>query len=142
MDGDAVCFFHTDRRAALPCEQCGRFICELCKIPLGKRNICPSCLSGGLKEEALPEIINRRMDWSGLALSIVILSMIFWPVCIITAPTAIGMAIRGWFAEGSLVKGRRRWLGAIAILIGLLQLGAFISLFWLARYGSLSHGAN
>src|SRR5436190_111361 len=42
-EGEAVCFFHPEKRAEATCARCGRFICTLCDMPVGDRHICPKC---------------------------------------------------------------------------------------------------
>src|SRR3954447_23540425 len=34
-EGEAVCFFHPEKRAECACDRCGRFICALCDLPFG-----------------------------------------------------------------------------------------------------------
>ena len=32
LDGEASCYFHAHKRAAVPCDGCGRFLCSLCDL--------------------------------------------------------------------------------------------------------------
>ena len=47
---EASCFFHPEKRAAIACESCGRFLCALCDLEVESSHICPSCLSAGRKK--------------------------------------------------------------------------------------------
>src|ERR1039458_5057388 len=47
LDGEAACFDHAGKRAVAVCNQCGRFVCELCKVELGGHVWCPSCVAAG-----------------------------------------------------------------------------------------------
>lgn len=48
--GQAVCFFHAGRRAVVPCDRCGRFLCALCDLPIAGAHLCPSCLESGMRD--------------------------------------------------------------------------------------------
>ena len=125
-EGEAVCFFHPENRAALSCERCGRFICPVCEFSIGSRRICPSCLSSGLTGEKLPELIPWRFIWSDAALFFGILPLFLglfvWPFIIISGAAAIFLALFGWKRPGSLPRGRRRWAAITAIVGGVLQI--------------------
>jgi hypothetical protein len=140
LDGEAVCFFHPEKRAATTCERCGRFLCALCDVPFGGKHLCPSCLD----TSKLPDLINRRVVWGAVAANIGLWPLILLVVCFpmwflgfITGPTAIILGLWKWNAPGSLVRGRRPWLTVLGILGGLLQIAAicgFIGvLVWSAR---------
>jgi hypothetical protein len=47
LDGQAACFDHAGKRAVAACNQCGRFVCDLCKVDFGGQVWCPSCVSAG-----------------------------------------------------------------------------------------------
>ncbi len=60
-EGEAACFFHAGKRAAVPCDRCGRFLCRLCDLDFGDgRHLCPECLRAGRTEGRMPELINER----------------------------------------------------------------------------------
>ncbi len=133
LDGDSVCFFHPGKKAALSCERCGRFVCELCDMPLGARHLCPACIESGLGTEKLPELVTRRTCWSRIALGLAILPILLgflFPLWLITGPTAIILALYGWNKPGSLVHGRRRVTAVISIVLGLLQIVGAVAIFY------------
>ena len=45
QEHEAVCYFHSRYRAMTPCDNCGRFLCEICAISVGNRQLCAECLS-------------------------------------------------------------------------------------------------
>ncbi len=141
MEGEAVCFFHPQKRAERSCERCGRFICGFCDLPIGARHVCPTCVGSGLaeggRETKLPELVTRRVRWAYAALLVGGLPLVFgwivWPLLFVSGPTAIFLAIYGWRKPGSLVYGRRRWQAVLAILFGFAQLAiiaGFALLIW------------
>lgn len=130
-EGEAVCFFHPENRAALSCEKCGRFICSVCEFTVGTRHICPTCLSSGLAGEKLPELIPWRFIWSDAALFMGIvplfLVMFLSPFIIGSGAAAIFLAIFGWKRPGSLPRGRRRWAAIVGIVGGTLQIAIWLT---------------
>src|ERR1700678_4500907 len=45
--GEAACFDHPGKRAVAACQQCGRFVCQLCSVEMGNAVYCPSCVAAG-----------------------------------------------------------------------------------------------
>jgi hypothetical protein len=132
VEGDAVCFFHPGKRAEHSCARCGRFICGLCDMPIGKEHICPTCLGSGLESGKLEELTPRRIVWGQLAMitgGLPLLMFFFmWPFFVITGPAAVGVAIYGWNKPGSLVKGRRRVAASLGLILGLAQIAIFVAM--------------
>ena len=139
-DGEAVCFFHPENRAALSCDRCGRFICGVCDMPLGTRHLCPTCLSSGLTGEKLPELVVRRFLWADTALLVgllpLLVSPVVWPGLIVTGPAAIFCALFGWKHPGSLPRGRRHWVAVLGLVCGVLQLAVLGGFFLLITNSS------
>ncbi len=118
---EASCFFHPHKKAALPCDHCGRFLCPLYEVDLGGRRLCPTCIEAGRTSGRMEELVTRRILHDQTALSLAIYPMLFFFVTLITAPIAIWMAIRHWNSPGSLVP-RTRIRSVAAIGIATLQL--------------------
>jgi hypothetical protein len=143
LDGEAACFFHPEKRAAISCERCGRFLCALCDVPFGGKHLCPLCLDA----TKLPDLINRRVVWSHVAAVIGVMPLLLLPMCFplwflacVTGPTAIILALWKWNAPGSLVHGRRRGMAIAALLGGVLQLAAVAGFVWFIVWSVRRHG--
>ncbi|MEQ1859310.1 MAG: hypothetical protein ABMA13_05195 [Chthoniobacteraceae bacterium] len=129
LEGEAVCFFHADKRAAATCERCGRFLCALCDVPFAGKHLCPSCLDAS----KLPDLINRRVVWGQVAalFGMLPLALCFlWPFYFITGPCAIFLALWKWKEPGSLVHGPRHGLAILGVIGGVLQVATMIGLVW------------
>jgi hypothetical protein len=119
-DGEAGCFFHPAKKAVVACGNCGRFICALCDLELNGLHLCPTCLESGKQKGKLAGIDNQRTNYPSIALTLAVVSTLFWPFSLITAP--ITLFIVFWYrkAPGSLVggsgKGRRIAAAALAVL--------------------------
>ena len=142
-EGDAACFFHPEKKAAVACERCGRFVCGLCAIDLQGRSLCATCLGQGLGSERMPDLVNFRFLWSQLALALGFLPLIgslgILPILPFTGAAAIFIAIYGWKKPGSLVQGPRRWAAALGLICGIAQLavfGGFALVIWNAFTGN------
>src|SRR5262249_43696258 len=132
-EGEAVCFFHPEKRAATSCERCGRFLCALCDVPFGGKHLCPTCLDAS----KLPDLVNRRIVWSQMSLIVGFLPFLLGIFCspfsfgifLIGGPAAIILALWKWRQPGSVVHGQRHWMAILAIIGGLLQLAACVGVF-------------
>ena len=128
-EGVSSCFYHEQKKAVVHCDACGRFLCALCDLDLNGQHLCPACLQAGKKKGSIPELENRRTVYGSAALSLVILPLLIWPVTLITAPLAIGLAIFSFFRPSSLVS-RNRLSAWLALSIGLLQISIWVAVFY------------
>jgi hypothetical protein len=127
--GEAGCFYHPDKRAVIPCSECGRFLCTLCDLELGEKHICPTCLEVGKEKQGHTTIQNSRILYDNIALciSLVPLSIIFWFVSLFTAPAALYLVIRYWNAPLSIIpRSKIRFVFAAALAC--LQIAAWSAL--------------
>ena len=121
-ESEASCFYHPASRAAVPCEECGRFLCRLCDLEVDGRHVCPTCFQ-------TQTTVTRRTMHDTIALAIATLPALFvWPV-IITAPAALYVTIRRWRAPGSLVP-RTRVRFYLAAALALSEMAGIGFLIW------------
>jgi len=129
-EGEAGCFYHPQKRAAVPCDQCGRFLCTLCQVEFLGQNWCPGCVETRRQKGKLSHLDAHRTLYDNIALAVAILpAFLIWPT-IITAPVALFLSARYWRAPSSLLprtKVRFLLAGAIAAL----QIAAWI---WLVLF--------
>lgn len=124
FDQEAVCFFHPTKKAFVPCNHCGRFLCKLCDIPFDDGHICPVCLALGQKEHKIEKLERQRILYDSAALILALLPvMMVWPT-ILTAPATIFLVIRFWKAPNSIV-GRTKIRFTIAFTVALIEIGAW-----------------
>src|SRR5208282_2647049 len=125
----ATCFHHPENQAEVVCEGCGRFLCSVCAVNFGGRMICASCIKAGLETDT--RSIKSRVLFDGIALSVALFPIIFWPATLVSAPVALGTAIYGWRQPPSLVSPGRAKL-VFAALLALAQIAGWVALFmWL-----------
>jgi hypothetical protein len=121
VENEASCFYHPQKKAVIPCESCGRFLCALCDVELNGQHLCPNCLQTGKKKGKLKSLENHRTLYDAIALRLAIYSMIFFWPNLIAAPIALFIAIRYRTAPSSIVS-RTRIRSISAIVLSSLQI--------------------
>jgi hypothetical protein len=136
VEGESSCFFHPQKKAVLPCDSCGRFLCALCDCALQGRHFCTTCLEAGSTKGKIKSLENQRTLYDRIALSLAILPLLIFYFTIVTAPMTLYIAIRYWNAPGSILR-RSRIRFIIAIVIALLEISgwAILFIFLATRHG-------
>ncbi len=114
IEGEASCFYHPRKKAVVPCEVCGRFLCALCDVHLDGQHLCPSCLETGKKKRTIKSLEDKRTLYNRQALVLSLLPFF------ISGLAALYLAIRYWNAPKSLVSPMR-WAMPVALVFGILQ---------------------
>ncbi len=121
FEGEASCFYHTEKKAVVPCDGCGRFLCALCDIELNDQHLCPACLESGKKKGKLKNLENKRVLYDRMALLAATIPLILvWP-SLIAAPAALYVSFRYWKEPCSLVRPSK-WRFVLASVLALLQI--------------------
>jgi hypothetical protein len=98
LSGQATCFFHPDKAFQACCQRCGRFVCALCDLQLGKEHVCPSCFERG-HGDASPGVSGaewryRDVLYDSIALTVGWAWLLFWPSIIAAIPCAIFLHVK------------------------------------------------
>src|SRR5579863_6834947 len=126
-DTEASCFYHPASRAAVPCDECGRFLCRLCELQIDGRHLCPVCFKSGLAANKLAVVETSRTMYDTVALALATFPvLLFWPP-VFCAPAALFVAIRRWRSPGSVVP-RTRVRFYLAALLALAEIGGIVFL--------------
>ncbi len=127
FDDESSCFYHPKKRAVVPCDLCGRFLCALCDVELNDQHLCPSCIDAGKSKGKMEHLENKRTRYDRVALALALLPIVFFiPMIyfvIFTAPAALFVTVRHWRTPLSPVRPWR-WRFVLAFLIGILQISA------------------
>jgi hypothetical protein len=131
MDGEATCFYHPQKRAHVPCDACGRFLCALCDLDLNGRHLCPACLESGARKGRIQELERQRTRWDQITWTVLILPPLV--SCGFLAPVAAlaGLGILAWKRKAplSIVDNARLSLGLATAVAGLEMVGGIVE--WL-----------
>jgi len=130
-DGEAACFDHPAKRAVAACQQCGRFVCQLCAVEYGSGTLCPSCLAASGGTAAAARSTTRRTLYDTWALVTPLALLIVYPLTILSAPAVVALAIMKWKRPISLVR-RNRWRFALGLALALAEGGLWVWFIWYA----------
>lgn len=125
VEGESSCFYHPNKKAVIPCEACGRFLCALCDLELRGQHLCPACLERGQQKRALKHLENYRVRYDNLALLVALAPLLAWPFTLLTAPGTVFFAVRHWNSPTSCVRPTRVRL-VLAIILGVLQMAGWM----------------
>lgn len=138
QSGEASCFVHTQKRAVIPCDRCGRFLCALCDFPIGNQHLCPGCVEDASAKKELGELENHRVRWDVVVWYLLVVPVVFcgW-IIPLTAPTAFVLAILKRQSPPSLVARSRLWL-KLGMILAMLEFVGFIALMiYLIQFANL-----
>lgn len=119
-EGEAACFDHPNKKAVAACQQCGRFVCQLCAVEFGSETWCPSCVAAGAGKARSASGEAPRTLYDSLVLTLPLASLLLWPLTMVAGPAAVALAVMKWRQPLSLVR-RRRWRFVAGGLIGLAE---------------------
>ena len=107
-DQESACFYHPNKRATVPCESCGRFLCALCDLDFNGTHYCAPCLEAARGRGTFPRLENQRTCHDRIAMAVALypLLLLFYPT-LVTAPVAVFLSARALRTPGSLVHGAR-----------------------------------
>ena len=129
-EGEASCYYHPRKRAVVPCDQCGRFLCSLCQVEFLGQNWCPGCIEAHRQKGQLSNLDASRPLYDNMALVLATLpALLVWPT-IITAPMSLYVAARYWRKPSSLVP-RTKIRFYVAVLLAVIQIVGWL---WLAAF--------
>ncbi|MCE5326815.1 MAG: hypothetical protein LLG01_10390 [Planctomycetaceae bacterium] len=127
-DDQAGCFYHPNKQASVPCDRCGRFLCDLCDVRVGQRHYCPQCLDQ--PKEGMVNLQNSRVLYDKICLSLAVVPLVLglFP-SLLGAPAAVVMCFIFWRRPPSLLggSGLRRLL---ALILGVVQIFCWTWFFY------------
>jgi hypothetical protein len=126
-EGEASCYYHAGKRAVVPCDQCGRFLCGLCQTEFLGQNLCPGCIQANQQKGKLSSLDASRPLYDNMALVLATVpALLIWPT-IITAPMSLYVAARYWRKPSSVLP-RTKIRFYIAVLLAIIQIVGWIFL--------------
>jgi hypothetical protein len=128
MDKEAGCFYHPRKKAVVPCNSCGRFLCALCDVPLDGQHLCPACLDKAKTHRNIKNLENHRTCYDTIALAVALGSLILYWFTIFTAPIVIYLTVRHWNSPSSIIP-RTKIRFILAFIVAGFQIAAWILFF-------------
>jgi hypothetical protein len=115
---EASCFYHPRKKAIVPCDACGRFLCALCDIDFNGRHMCPQCLETGKTKRKIKNLEDQRICYDTIAWLVALVPMLFFWFTIFTAPIVLFLVIRFWKSPLSIVpRTRIRFVAAFGLAV-------------------------
>ena len=130
LDELSGCFFHPDRRAVVPCAECGRFLCALCDLEIQGRHLCPGCLEAGRKKASLAVFRTAHVRWDNIALMLATVPLLFYFITPFTASAAIFISIWKWRSPKQAMVPYNQGRFIVAILIAGITLAGWSMLLY------------
>lgn len=131
---DSTCFYHADKKAEHLCDDCGRFLCSLCSLPLGDETVCSSCLELRRSGKGMHALAPRQIRYDKLAQLLMVFSLIsmvcLWFTLVIPIGLALGsmyVAFRYWKGPQGLARAYKLRM-ILAILFSLLSMVGTVAL--------------
>jgi len=123
-DADAACFFHPTKRAEVPCDRCGRYLCALCQLVVDGQNLCPACVLRPAENGSTAIAEKARLRWDLLIWVLVVappLTICFGIFTPLSCVVAIGIGIWKLRSPPSRIhRSRLRLIGGIGAAVGVL----------------------
>ena len=119
-EGEAACFDHPGKKAVAACQQCGRFVCQLCAVEFAAETWCPSCVAAGAGRARAATSESARTLYDSLALTLPLVTLLVWPFTIVAAPATLALTLLKWRQPLSLVR-RSRWRFIVGAAVGLVE---------------------
>jgi hypothetical protein len=135
QEHEAVCYFHSRYRAKNPCDNCGRFLCEICAINVGNRDLCAECLGQLRKQRNETGLVHYAPLFDNVSLFLVtapVITIFFWFLTIFSAPVSLFLSFYYWPRQWNLLP-RSRVRFVLAILFSLILIGLWaLVIYYLA----------
>jgi hypothetical protein len=135
QEHEAVCYFHSRYRAKNPCDNCGRFLCEICAIKVGQRELCAECLGLLRKQRNETGLVHYAPLFDNVSLFLVtapVITILFWFLTIFSAPVSLFLSFYYWPRQWNLLP-RSRIRFVLAILFSLILIGLWaLVIYYLA----------
>jgi hypothetical protein len=113
----ASCFYHPNKKASIPCDNCGRFLCTLCDIDFGGKSLCPTCIESNSDKNSTTNLDTDRVLYDKLALFLAIIPTF------VTQLAAMFFAIKHWASPISIPpRGRFKWRWILTVIIATVEL--------------------
>ncbi len=128
VSGEAACFFHDDRVASVSCSNCGRFLCNFCRIEWSGAELCVTCVEALRQPGKSVALESNRFHFDSLSLALAVLpSLLVFP-SLLTAPLSLGLALVT-IRKSCSITPRSKWRFVVAMIVSLALIGAWVWLF-------------
>ena len=123
LDAGQPCATHPRNAAVTGCQRCGSFMCDLCRIDVDGRTLCPACFERLSAEGSLESTRTTFRDYPGLAGVTVTAGCLIWFLAAFFGPFAIYYAVKGLKQKKEMGEEEGKAMLWIAIVLAVIQTG-------------------
>ena len=141
---EAGCFYHPHKKAVVPCEDCGRFLCALCDLEIDGRHVCPACVDTARQAGQSLRAAGQRTLHDQVALTVLLGGLLAGVFTVgitaaISAPVALFLVIRYWNEPARSPVPRTRARLIVVGVLALLEIAGWSTLlyFYLHRHSQV-----
>ncbi len=121
-EDESSCFYHPQFAATNVCSHSGRFICDLCTTEWNGEIISLQALNEIKSKGKNAKLSDSKKLWDDIALALVLLPIVVFPLLYVTAPLAVIISLWKWKQGPTSIVRRSRVRYIFAIIIGLIEI--------------------
>lgn len=141
------CYFHEQSEASSLCDDCGRYLCDLCTLPIPMpannptdfpKRLCPACFENrvALEEKEMQWDLFRTIypRYDVIAGVLIVAPILLFPLSFLslfTLPAAVFILIRNWRHNRTPVERFRRSM-VITLCVGIIGIAFWLFVFAIA----------
>lgn len=119
---DAACFQHPAKKAVVPCDACGRFLCALCDLEVEGQHLCPACLESGRRKGTVAALERSRTRWDQVTVALAALGLFTGCLSPVAAVANLVITLLKWGQPQSRVAAARACMVGATVVAWALAL--------------------
>jgi hypothetical protein len=140
--GAVPCALHAGNAAVANCSRCGVFMCNLCRVRIDGRELCPACFDRLAAEGVLPSARSRVRNYRGLAFLMGLGGCWMYFLGLLTGPVTIYFAIQAQRQRRRLQESDGLLTVITAFVLGMMQIAGGLWLMFVLLGAAARMGAR
>ncbi len=122
LEASQPCAVHSLNAAVTSCQRCGSFMCELCRIDVDGKTLCPTCFERLSSEGSLETTRTTFRDYPGLAGLTATFGCLISFLGVLFGPLAIYYGVKGLKQKKAMGESDGKTGLWVAIVLGSLEI--------------------
>ncbi len=127
LEASQPCAVHALNAAVTSCQRCGSFMCELCRIDVDDRTLCPTCFERLSSEGSLQSTRTTFRDYPGLAGVTATFGCLMAALGLLFGPLAIYYGVKGLKQKKAMDESDGKTGLWMAIILGGLEIAVSLT---------------
>ncbi len=128
LEASQPCAVHSLNAAVTSCQRCGAFMCDLCRIDVDGKTLCPTCFERLSSEGSLESTRTTFRDYPGLASLTATAGCLMSFIGILFGPLAIYYGVKGLKQKKAMGESDGKPGLWVAIVLGSIEIAASLFL--------------